>query len=121
MAHAGVPVNARQRKAVNTLLDQGPGGFEGGMSTRKYVSLTSTSRPTPSRELIELNALGVLKQSGAGRSTRYYINLPGWTPKQQGPRRRAFGYEECMSRDGPMQVANGFMGAFSATRARRHA
>lgn len=81
--HAGAPLNARQRKAVNALLDQGPGGFEGGMSTRKYVSLTSTSRPTASRELIELDALGVLKQSGAGRSTRYYVNLPGWFPKQQ--------------------------------------
>jgi Fic family protein len=79
--HAGVPLNARQRKAVNALLDQGPGGFEGGMSTRKYVSLTSTSRPTASRELIELNALGVLTQAGAGRSTRYYINLPGWLPQ----------------------------------------
>ncbi|HET8745638.1 MAG TPA: DUF4172 domain-containing protein [Ramlibacter sp.] len=81
--HAGAPLNARQRKAVNALLDQGPGGFEGGMSTRKYVSLTGTSRPTASRELIELHALGVLKQSGAGRSTRYYVNLPGWFPKQE--------------------------------------
>jgi len=82
-AHAGVPLNARQKKAVNALLDPGPGGFEGGMSTRKYVSLTGTSRPTASRELIELNALGVLNQLGAGRSTRYYINLPGWLPKQE--------------------------------------
>lgn len=81
--HAGVPLTPRQQKAVNALLDQGRGGFEGGMSTRKYVSLTNTSRPTASRELIELDALGVLKQWGAGRSTRYYINLPGWTPEQQ--------------------------------------
>jgi Fic family protein len=51
-------------------LDREPGGFEGGMNTRKYVSLTGTSRPTASRELIELNALGVLKQVGGGRSTR---------------------------------------------------
>lgn len=80
-AHAGAPLNARQKKAVNALLDQGSGGFEGGMSTRKYVSLTGTSRPTASRELIELNALGVLKQVGAGRSTRYYINLRGWWPE----------------------------------------
>ena len=81
-AHAGAPLNARQRKAVNALLDPGSGGFEGGLSTRKYVGLTGTSRPTASRELIELDALGVLKQVGAGRSTRYYINLPGWFPGQ---------------------------------------
>lgn len=79
---AGAPLNARQRKAVNALLDQGWGGFEGGMSTRKYVSLTGTSRPTASRELIALHALGVLQQVGAGRSTRYYINLPGWFPSE---------------------------------------
>lgn len=79
--HAALDLGARQRKAINTLLDRGPGGFEGGMNTRKYVSLTGTSRPTASRELIELNALGVLKQVGGGRSTRYYINLPGWVPE----------------------------------------
>lgn len=79
-SHAGLDLNARQKKAVNALLDLGPGGFEGGMNTRKYVSLTGTSRPTASRELIELDALGVLKQVGGGRSTRYYVNLPGWAP-----------------------------------------
>ncbi|WP_374667773.1 Fic family protein [Ramlibacter sp.] len=36
VAHTGMPLNARQRNAINALLDQGPGGFEGGMSTRKY-------------------------------------------------------------------------------------
>jgi Fic family protein len=78
--HAGLALNTRQRKAVNTLLDHGPGGFEGGMNTRKYVSLTGTSRATASRELIELAALGVLKQVGGGRSTRYYVDLTGWVP-----------------------------------------
>jgi Fic family protein len=79
--HAALELTARRRKAVYALLDRGPGGFEGGMNTRKYVGLTGTSRPTASRELIELNALGVLKQVGGGRSTRYYINLPGWVPE----------------------------------------
>lgn len=80
--HAGLDLHARQRKAVNALLDRGPGGFEGGMNTRKYVALTGTSRPTASRELIELGRLGVLRQVGGGRSTRYYINLPGWWPAE---------------------------------------
>jgi Fic family protein len=81
-SHAGLDLNGRQRKVVNALLDLGPGGFEGGMSTRKYVTLNNTSRPTASRELIELDALGVLKQVGGGRSTRYYVNLPGWFPPE---------------------------------------
>lgn len=80
--HAGLRLNTRQKKAINVLLDLGPGGFEGGMNTRKYVSLNSTSRPTASRELSELHALGVLKQVGGGRSTRYYVNLPGWFPPE---------------------------------------
>lgn len=76
--HADRPLNERQRKVLNVLLDAGPGGFEGGMSTRKYESLTSTSRATASRELLDLAAKGLLAQAGAGRSTRYHVALPGW-------------------------------------------
>lgn len=79
-AHYDKDLNARQKKAVNALLDAGAGGFEGGMSTRKYESLTSTSRATASRELIDLAKLGLVLTVGAGRSTRYYINLDGWVP-----------------------------------------
>ena len=79
-SHFDKDLNARQRKAVNALLDAGPGGFEGGMSTRKYEAMTSTSRATASRELIELAKLGLVLTVGAGRSTRYYANLDGWVP-----------------------------------------
>ena len=87
-AHHDKNLNARQRKAVNLLLDAGPGGFEGGMSTRKYESLGPTSRATATRELVELAALAVLQSQGAGRSTRYHINLNGWDaepPKNPSP------------------------------------
>jgi hypothetical protein len=50
------------------------------MSTRKYESIGATSRATASRELLELEALGLLRRAGAGRSTRYYIALDGWGP-----------------------------------------
>jgi Fic family protein len=63
---------------MNLLLDAGPGGFEGGMSTKKYENVTGTSRATASRELIDLAAMGLLRQIGAGRSTRYGVALPGW-------------------------------------------
>lgn len=80
LEHRDKALNERQRKVMNVLLNAGPGGFEGGMSTRKYESLTSTSRATASRELIDLQAQGLLAQVGGGRSTRYYVNLPGWAP-----------------------------------------
>lgn len=57
---ADLNLSARQRKVANTLLDAGPGGFAGGMRTQKYESLAATSRATASRELIELEAMGLL-------------------------------------------------------------
>jgi Fic family protein len=78
--HRDKVLTARQRKVVNLLLDAGPGGFEGGMSTKKYESVGGTSRATASRELIELEETGLLRRTGAGRSTRYYLNIEGWGP-----------------------------------------
>ncbi|MDR5824438.1 hypothetical protein [Caballeronia sp. LZ043] len=51
------------------------------MSTRKYESIGGTSRATASRELIELEEMALLRKVGAGRSTRYYLNIPGWGPE----------------------------------------
>lgn len=76
--HQDKALNERQRKVMNLLLNAGPGGFEGGMSTKKYESIAATSRATASRELIDLQAQGLLVQVGAGRGTRYCINWPGW-------------------------------------------
>ncbi len=78
--HSDKDLNARQRKVLNALLDAGPGGFQGGMNTRKYEAMASTSRATASRELVELARLGLVRTVGAGRSTRYYVNLQGWSP-----------------------------------------
>ncbi|MDB5877806.1 MAG: hypothetical protein JWQ41_1220, partial [Variovorax sp.] len=76
VTHSDKTLNERQRKVLNLLLDAGPDGFEGGMSTKKYESIARTSRATASRELIQLEALGLLAQLGAGRSTRYRVKLP---------------------------------------------
>lgn len=73
LRYADAPLNERQRKALNRLLDAGAGGFEGGMTVRKYVSLVGTSRATGSRELIEMETLGCVVRSGNGRSTHYHI------------------------------------------------
>ncbi|PRX18787.1 hypothetical protein B0G75_1415 [Paraburkholderia sp. BL18I3N2] len=83
VSHEDKVLTPRQRKVVNLLLDAGPNGFEGGMNTRKYESVGSTSRATASRELIELEDMGLLCKVGGGRSTRYYLNIPGWGPADQ--------------------------------------
>jgi len=73
-----VSLNARQQKTMKKLLDAGPKGYEGGMTTRKHERISQTSTPTAARDLIELERLGLLKRYGDGRSTRYYPAIEGW-------------------------------------------
>jgi Fic family protein len=75
---SSVPLNERQQKTMKKLLDAGPKGYEGGMTTRKHERISQTSTPTAARDLIELERLGLLKKYGAGRSTRYYPAIEGW-------------------------------------------
>lgn len=77
-AHAGQPLSAAQRKVINILLDAGPDGFEGGMSTRKYCGLSKVSPATASRDLSALVKMGMLVSTGQGKSTRYWAKLEGW-------------------------------------------
>lgn len=78
LEHAEAPLNDRQRKVVNRMLEVGPGGFEGGMSTSRYEHLAGVSRATAYRDLEELVRHGLFAQAGTGRGTRYYVALGGW-------------------------------------------
>jgi Fic family protein len=70
--HAAGELNERQRKVINRLLDVGIGGFQGGLTTRKYASLAKTSRATAYREITDLLQKGLLRQNPPrGRSTSY--------------------------------------------------
>jgi len=74
LRHQATVLNERQRKVLNRLLDAGPGGFEGGINTRKYMSLTKTSRATAYRELADLLEKDCLCSTGkGGRSSGYEI------------------------------------------------
>lgn len=74
--------NERQRKVLERLLAAGHvgsgTGFLGGMTTEKYAKITGTSKPTASRDLTDLLAQGLLRVEGAGKATRYAVNVPGW-------------------------------------------
>ena len=63
----------RQKKVINRLVDAGPDGFEGGMTTQKYASMTHCSRATAFRELDHLYELAMLQRIGQGRSVRYEL------------------------------------------------
>ena len=71
--HKDVPLNDRQHKVLNRLLDSGD-NFEGGMTTRKYAGMTKCSKVTASRDLADLENKNILnKRQGGGRSTSYEI------------------------------------------------
>ena len=76
MRHAQTELNERQRKALNRMLEAGREGFKGGMTNRKYASLTRASPATAQRDLADLVAKGCLVASGKGRSVHYELVLP---------------------------------------------
>ncbi|ACM18465.1 Fic family protein [Geotalea daltonii FRC-32] len=73
--HAQDSLTERQKKVINRLLDEGPGGFEGGLTTQKYASMSHCSRATAFRELDQLSQLGILTRMGQGRAVKYELKL----------------------------------------------
>ena len=73
--HYGQQLNSRQLKVIRRILKEGLKGFEGGMTVRKYISITSTSKATATRDLQALVEKKVFIPYGGGRSTHYKLNL----------------------------------------------
>ena len=71
----GKQLNERQLKAINRMLENGPDGFEGGMTAKKYIGITKTSKATATRDLHQLYEWGIFVPEGAGRSVRYELIL----------------------------------------------
>ena len=65
------PVNERQRKVLNRLLD----GFQGKLSTSKYTKLAKCSSDTALRDIKLLLDRGILiQEEGGGRNTSYRLS-----------------------------------------------
>lgn len=65
------PLNARQTRVLNALLD---GAVRGVLNTAKYAKITQCSKDTALRDIQALTARGVLVQNdGGGRSTSYRL------------------------------------------------
>jgi Fic family protein len=76
--HRNVILNERQKKVLNKMLEAGPGGFEGGLTPRKYQHMTRATGITATRDLADLVGKGLLVRKGAGRSTFYDLAIAGW-------------------------------------------
>ena len=72
--HASIPLNERQAKLLNRMLD----GFEGRLTSSKWAAIAKCSPDTALRDINDLLARGVLQKSQAGgRSTGYVLNDVG--------------------------------------------
>ncbi len=68
---AGTPMNERQIKLINRLLD----GFEGKLTTAKWAVIAKCSTDTALRDINDLLVRGVLRKlEGGGRSTGYELS-----------------------------------------------
>ena len=73
----GLPMNNRQIKLLNKLLD----GFDGKLTSSRWAAIGKCSQDTALRDLTELVVRGVLKKSAAsGRSTSYELTPLGNQP-----------------------------------------
>lgn len=71
---ATIPINDRQNKVLNRLLD----GFEGKLTSSKWAKIAKCSQDTAHRDILDLVERGILKKEPAGgRSTSYSLTEKG--------------------------------------------
>jgi len=70
-------LNERQIKVLNKILDMGSENFEGGISTKKYISLTKVSKATAVRDISQLVEFGCIRkiEGSSGRNIRYELDI----------------------------------------------
>ncbi|MBF0264038.1 MAG: Fic family protein [Gammaproteobacteria bacterium] len=68
-------LNERQAKVVERIFTEGRKGFEGGLSTKNYMTIAKCPNRTASRDLSDMLDKGIISKYGAGRSTRYELHL----------------------------------------------
>lgn len=67
-----IPLNERQKKVVNLLLED----FKGKLTTSKWAKINKCSQDTAYRDILDLIQKGImLKNSDGGRSTSYSLNI----------------------------------------------
>lgn len=72
---AGTPLNPRQIKLLNRLLDGSDGSFVGKLTSSKWAAIAKCSPDTALRDIQDLLQRGMLQKSeSGGRSTSYAIN-----------------------------------------------
>ncbi|MBU1697180.1 MAG: Fic family protein, partial [Proteobacteria bacterium] len=73
-------LNPRQKKAVLRIFREGPKGFSGGFSAKKYMSIVKIPSATATRDLRDLVDKGIFTKTGKLKSTRYVLNFEPFYP-----------------------------------------
>ncbi|MGZ3788083.1 MAG: Fic family protein [Bacteriovorax sp.] len=74
--YSGLDLSQRQKKVLQKMLECEPQGFVGGMTNKKYVSITRVSSASAKRDLVDLEKKGLLKRNeSGGRSVSYFLVL----------------------------------------------
>ena len=68
-------LNDRQRRVITRMFEKYHDSDNQGMSATRYAKVTDTSKATATRDLQDLVQKEILISEGAGRSTRYYLNI----------------------------------------------
>ena len=74
-------LNPRQLKAINRILAEGPKGFDGGFSAKKYRAITKSPAATATRDLQDLVSKGIFTKTGQLKGTRYTLDLSSFQGK----------------------------------------
>jgi hypothetical protein len=69
-------LNARQKKVILRMMEEGPEGFKCGLSAGNYSKIADSSPATTTRDLADLVKQGALIRTGVRKHTRYALNLP---------------------------------------------
>ncbi len=69
-------LNKNQTLALARIFEEGPNGFQGGMTAKKYMAITGVSKATATRDLARLAEIGALRSVGSGRAVRYELLYP---------------------------------------------
>lgn len=75
VTRVGTALQQPQPQALQRLLADGDSGFLGRLNADKYMTMTSVSKATATRDLSQMVANGQLRSHGAGKTTRYYVNV----------------------------------------------
>ena len=68
--------SGRAKKVILRMFEDGENGVKAGLSAAKWMRMTKVSKPTATRDLAELVAIGAIVREGEGPAAHYRLDSP---------------------------------------------